>query len=299
MTQGPKRANPQKIESDINQTRSAITSDIQELSQKLEPERLKEQAKGAISDAADHIKSEAREAITEAKDAAVEKFHDVKDAAIGTVTDTVQSVGGEVRHAAHETWGFARRNAVPLAFIGVGAAWLIASNRRGPRSRDPYDPRGEWQRDSRLASGVQQAEDTLRDGFARGNGKVKSTARRLTTQARDLGERAEHTLHDGSARARDFAEHEWERVRSSSTELARENPLALGAIALAAGVGVGLLLPSTDKEDELLGPVRERLVSDARDTARELGSAAKDVANVAKDTARDVKQTLTYPSSSV
>lgn len=299
MNQGTKKTNPQQIESDINQTRSAITSDIQELGQKLDPDRLKEQAKGAISEAADHIKGEAKEALIEAKDAALQKYEDVKQAAVDTVTDAVQTVGGEVRHAANETWGFARRNAVPLAFIGVGAAWLLASRRRASHSPDAYDPRGEWQRDTRLPSGVQQSEDTLRNGASRGATKVRGAARSIGNQAHDLGERAGHALHDGSERARHFAEHEWERVRSTSLDLARDNPLALGAVALAAGIGVGLLLPSTDKEDELLGPARERLVSEARETVREVGNAAKDVASMAKDTAQDVKRGLTQPSSGV
>jgi hypothetical protein len=121
----------------------------------------------------------------------------------------------------------------------------------------------------------------------------------VTSEARDLGRRAEQALHDGSDRARHFAEHEWQSVRSTSADFAQDNPLALGALALAAGVGVGLLLPSTDKEDELLGPARERLVSDARESVREVGNAAKDVANMAKNTAQDVTRDLTRSSSSI
>jgi hypothetical protein len=179
MTQGTNRSNPEKLESDISETRSAISSDIQELGQKLDPDRLKEQAKGAISEAAQHLKGEAKEAVSEAKDAAVQKYEDVKQAAVDTITDTVQSVGGEVRHVAYESWSFARRNAVPLAFIGIGAAWLIAGSRRPVRSRDPYDPGGEWQRESRLTNGVQEVEDRVRGGvWAGGSNGEKHRASR-------------------------------------------------------------------------------------------------------------------------
>ncbi|MET0411598.1 MAG: hypothetical protein ABW217_09885 [Polyangiaceae bacterium] len=295
MTHGTKRANPQHIEPDISQTRSAISSDNEEPGQKLDPDRLKEQAKGALS---------------EAKDAAVQKYEEVRQAAVDTVKDTVESVGGEVRHAAHETWGFARRNAVPLAFIGIGAAWLIASSRRPSRARDPYEPRGEWQRDTRLASGVQRPEGTSRDRLSQGSSGAYDSPRRSGGQAHDLGERGghaphdrsargSHALYDGSERARHFAEHGWERLRTTSQDFARDNPLALGAVALAAGIGVALLLPSTDKEDELLGPTRERLMSEARETVREVGNAAKDVASIAKDTAQDVKRGLTQPSEGI
>ena len=59
----------------------------------------------------------------------------------------------------------------------------------------------------------------------------------------------------------------------------------IGAAALMAGFGVGLLLPKTQRENEWMGPARDRLVGEARETVQEVGRAVK-------DTARDLTQTL-------
>jgi ElaB/YqjD/DUF883 family membrane-anchored ribosome-binding protein len=90
----------------------------------------------------------------------------------------------------------------------------------------------------------------------------------------ELAERAEWRVRRASQRSREFAE---------------DNPLAVGAMAVAAGVGVGLLLPATRKEAELMGSARDRLVDEARETAREIGQKAR-------ETAQELKQTVSEPT---
>ena len=48
----------------------------------------------------------------------------------------------------------------------------------------------------------------------------------------------------------------------------RSNPLAMGAVAVAAGTAVGLMLPSTRFETEYIGETSERLVDRAQEMAR-------------------------------
>ena len=48
-----------------------------------------------------------------------------------------------------------------------------------------------------------------------------------------------------------------------------ENPLAVGAVAIAAGTAVGLVLPSTRLETEYIGETGERLVERVEDVARD------------------------------
>lgn len=47
----------------------------------------------------------------------------------------------------------------------------------------------------------------------------------------------------------------------------RENPLALGAVAIAIGAAIGLSLPHTRVEDEWMGDTKERLLHQAEDMA--------------------------------
>jgi hypothetical protein len=47
-----------------------------------------------------------------------------------------------------------------------------------------------------------------------------------------------------------------------------DNPLAIGAVAVAAGTAVGLMLPRTRIESEYIGATGERLVDRVEDVAR-------------------------------
>src|SRR5688500_8778664 len=66
-----------------------------------------------------------------------------------------------------------------------------------------------------------------------------------------------------------------------------ENPLAVGAVALAVGAAVGFAIPSTRYEGKLMGDARENLVSRAQEAAGTLVDKAKQVANEAGQTIKD------------
>ena len=49
----------------------------------------------------------------------------------------------------------------------------------------------------------------------------------------------------------------------------QENPLAVGAVALGVGAAIGLALPSTQRESQLMGEARDNLVEKIQTTAQE------------------------------
>ena len=53
------------------------------------------------------------------------------------------------------------------------------------------------------------------------------------------------------------------RTRAGAQEMFEDNPLAVGAIAVAAGALLGALLPETSREDALMGAARDRLAERA------------------------------------
>jgi len=70
--------------------------------------------------------------------------------------------------------------------------------------------------------------------------------------------------------------------------MAKDNPLGLAVGAVAAGFGVGTLLPSTRVENEKLGPMADQV----KDQARELGSEAIEHGkDIAQETAQQAAQT--------
>jgi hypothetical protein len=72
-----------------------------------------------------------------------------------------------------------------------------------------------------------------------------------------------------------------------------ENPLAVGAVALALGAAVGMAIPSTRVENQLMGETREQLMQKAQDTAGDLVDRVKQVAGEAQRTISDEVKTQT------
>ncbi len=66
-----------------------------------------------------------------------------------------------------------------------------------------------------------------------------------------------------------------------------ENPLAVGAVALAIGAAVGFAFPSTKAENRLMGETRENLLQKAEETARD---AVGKVQQVAGEVVQTVKE---------
>jgi gas vesicle protein len=75
-----------------------------------------------------------------------------------------------------------------------------------------------------------------------------------------------------------------------------ENPLAVGAVALALGAAVGMAFPSTRTENRLMGETRENLLHKAEETARDaigkVQQVAGEVSNTVKDADGDVTNTV-------
>jgi hypothetical protein len=327
-----------ELEKDVQETRSAITSDIKSLNEKLSPAHIKEEAKGAVMNAAQSAADKASEVkdvivdkASEVKDVVVEKAVEVKDVAAeklsqakDTVMDTVEDVEEQARRIGSATWQFTAANAVPLALIGVGAGWLIANRRKGS-SRDAYDEdygyEGEFDQPagytttpsaragvagtlpserSRVSASARAPRKAARAAVSRAGDRAQDLAgdgaRRITESASDGARRIAESASDGARRIAESASRSAERMKDGlrragerTRTFADENPLAVAMAALVAGVGVGLALPSTEREARLLRPARAKLDS----WIGEARSAASDVAQTAKDTASESLHALT------
>jgi ElaB/YqjD/DUF883 family membrane-anchored ribosome-binding protein len=282
------------METNIERTRGEISEDLRALGDKLSPERLKSDAKEAVQEA----KNAAKETLQEAKTVATDTFREVKDSAMETVQDKVDDLRTSVRHVERQTRDFFSENAVPLALMGIGAAWFMAKRRQRPGMYYDGGYRYEGERWSssggggrtrplgeRVGERVRSMSEGAEDRYDNVKDRVRDFAERETEQARQLARDAGHRVSESSERARDFMGRELQSARDFSRRVSDDNPLAVGMAAIAAGIGVGLLLPQTEPERELLGSKRDELLGDAKQTLSEMGQTAK-------DTARDVKNTL-------
>lgn len=196
-------------------------------------------------------------------------------------------------------------NPVPTALTGaglVGLGWLIASGRsqssesrdRGQSSRqqslpgayygEPYrqeypygSPTGYDYGDSGAEQGrAGQSAEQTRQRAGQAAGEAKERASQAGDQARQQAGRAQ-------AQAQEQAQ----RAKGSFERALQENPLAVGLAAIGIGTAVGLAIPSTAKENELMGETRDKLANQAQRSAQETAQRAQRVIEEARETAKE------------
>jgi hypothetical protein len=115
---------------------------------------------------------------------------------------------------------------------------------------------------------------------------------RVGTLVHRAGDAATHFAHDAEERAvyvGQQARREAMRLENGIERTMRENPLAVGAAVLALGTVVGLSLPHTQREDELLGGVRDHLRDQLMDSAQHL---AQDAVGAVRETVQGAVEHL-------
>jgi len=159
-------------------------------------------------------------------------------------------------------------------------------------NNDPDAIRAEIDRTrGRLSEDVDVLTESVRPSSV-----AKRTAQRATTRASRLKETVMGTAHDTTSAGSDKAHGAAEAVKDvpdMARRQARGNPLAAGAVALAAGWLLGSLLPASEKERQLASTAKEQaqpLVDEAKsvaqETAEHLKEPAQQAAQSVKETAR-------------
>jgi len=241
---------PQDIERDIEHTRSRLSRDIDELGNKLSPQNLKEEAKSAI-----------------------------KGAAHGAVSN----VGEQARRTGSRLVEVIRENPLPVIAVGAGVTWLLTQRSRSEVSGNrmaryaytgPERRQGEnWQSGSGIKGRVGGAVSGVKDSVSEAASSVAERAGQFKEQA---GER----IGDLGSEAR----RKTRRARTNLQHAAEENPLALAIGAAVVGLALGMLLPGTQREDELMGSSRDQLVDRAERTAERVKDAAVEAGREVKET---------------
>jgi ElaB/YqjD/DUF883 family membrane-anchored ribosome-binding protein len=249
------------LRADLDETRERVSSDVEALTDKLSPENLKAEAKQV-----------AQRTWEEGRDLVREKLHERTERVRETVTRTENAVVG-----------FIRENPVPLSLIGVGVGLMVwnarhkaRSNGRGPDAAvvgraAVYD--GNDGDDASYAGGgasrkLSQLQDRLHDGVS----KIKHAASDTAQHAREGLQQLEHQAGQQAQRAKAMAEQAWQ-----------EEPLVLGAVALGAGLAIGLSIPATESEDQLVGQYRDQLFGSFKERARKLEGTAERALHAASD----------------
>lgn len=243
---------PQEIEREIEQTRTRLSRDIDELGNRLTPQNLKEEAKTAI-----------------------------KDAAQGAVSN----VGEQARRTGSRLVEAIRENPLPVIAVGAGVTWLLTQRSKTDFSGDrmaryaytgPDRRQGQtWQSGSGIKDKVGEAMGGVKDSMS-------EAASGVADKAGELKERAGERIGEFGGQAR----RQTRRIRTNLEHQAENNPLAVAIGAAVVGLALGLLLPGTERENELMGSTRDQLVDRAEKTVERAKDAAVEAGREVKETVK-------------
>lgn len=200
-----------------------------------------------------------------------------------------------------------RNNPLPVLLTGVGMAWLLTASDRPPRRAAPGSS-GYRERAAAMGQSAGERASAMTES-------ARDTATRAGESARATADQARQRAHDMADRAREGASHAREGVAQARTAalgaahgladstragaeslwegydyLKREQPLVLGALAVAAGALVGAMLPQTRTEDRMMGEYSEEAREHLQDEVRQRADEARDAAAEAAEAAREAVQ---------
>jgi len=234
-----------------------MSQTINEIQERLSPENVMGQ-----------FKEKVREATIGKVERAMNKVGETIGEVAEPVGEVLNSAGSTIKETGRSAAGVINRNPIPVALIGLGLGMLAVRAFRKGNGSDYYDR-------SQTSSGM--GSQTLTGGqtqYGRGRSRYELGQTRYSTggtlnqvkeTASDLAHRSTEALNNLGTRAKDTASSFGNRFG----QVLRENPLAVGAVAIAAGTAVGLVLPTTKFESEYIGETSGRVVDKAQEVARE------------------------------
>jgi hypothetical protein len=265
-----------EIEAEIEQTRADMSETVNAIQERLRPSNV-------VANATDRVKTAARE-----------RVRDIAD------SEPVLRV---------------RSNPMPMAMVGIGLiglGWLALSDRNAS-GYSPYRTRSHGrQRDWRSMTETGSAVP-YRSGAYTGQEDASGYTSELDYSARPAGGTdyatrsgtgAEYGARGPSSRsAHTEAGHGGGQGVGTRMREARqafppqalrrswnENPLLIGAAACVAGAIVGLAVPETERENELMGSARDGMIETVQETVREkvdqVQQAATDAAGTVQEAAK-------------
>jgi len=264
----------------IEQTRSEMSETIDAIEQKLSPGRIAQDAKDAV-----------------------------RDATIGKAQNMVDTMGNSARDMSSGFLDTIKRNPVPAALAGFGLGWLLMSGRKSSGNGEAYYPRerywnGQYSSTGYSAYGGYEAptgyDDSpgmvgrVGDSAGRAAGQVQDAAGQAVQSAQDTAGQVAGQIQQTAGQMANQAQYGMQQAQSGFQQMMHENPLAVAAGAIAVGLAVGLAIPETPQEDQLMGPMHDQIMQEAQqmigEKAQQVQQAAQQAIGAAQSAAEDSLQ---------
>jgi hypothetical protein len=329
---------PDAIRAEIRATREDMTGTLSAIQAKLNPQHIREQAVESVRQATiGRVEDAAEDARWRVKGVGNDVFETIKRnpapallAAVGLGWLFMESRGqsGERQFDSRGMRRGARRGdryyQGDERYGRGGYDYGYSYDEYGRRSvgyAEPHDYEGQ-DFSERAGDTMSRAEDKVQRAAQQASSKVQDVASQATSKVQDVANQATGAVQDAAYMAKDTASQVVDSARQGAQQVAQEaqyraqragsrfgdmmqeNPLVIGAAAVALGAIVGFAFPSTEKENEILGEARDRVMDRAQtvasDTAEKVQHVAKQATEAAKEAAKDEaqKQNLVTGSNS-
>lgn len=253
---------------EIARTRDEMGRTLEQIHGKFNPTVLKEQALHEFRDAKETIKAEIKTELGQAKTAAY-------DATFGKVDHMVRSTTSTVRETI-------KANPIPVALAAVGLGWLYMNMRRSSSSQRRELSYDGAQRELPLGETKAKAQGVIESAQEKVGEAVDTAQEKLGQVGEKAGEmagRAQQSIqrfaHDAGERGRE--------VENRIEQTFHTSPLVFGLVAAAVGIGIGMAIPISRKENEWMGSTRDRLLDKVGDSAKHALDKGGEMATQAVD----------------
>ena len=287
----------------------------------------KSSLKAQLNEVTSSLKAEVKAEMEDAKAIFKQELFDtkaaVREATIGKVENMVHSAQETVTETGNSLVDTIKANPVPAALAGVGLAWLFMNMRASSRQksdrtfRSNQRPIGVDGQDESAPLG--RVMHQLGEKAGQAAHAVQRTAGSVAHQASDLAQKAQTSVgamahgaqesvshfahdtqasvgqyaHDAQLSASQLAQQAQRQARQLETRFEttlHDNPLAIGAVVLALGTAVGLAIPTTRREDQWMGAVRDEVFGKAEELAHgALGQVEEAVKHLGEDMTKSLK----------
>jgi ElaB/YqjD/DUF883 family membrane-anchored ribosome-binding protein len=313
--------------SNVTETTEQITTQVKDTAQEI-TEQAVDKFKSAAMEVTEQATARVKETVTEIREQIKSDLH---DATIGRVEKMANNLREGTRDVSASLVSTIKENPIPAALVGFGLAWLFFGkmnsngnssggagswredqsssydrdqrygyaderDRYANRYQDRFESRyeedrgGMRERVSNVAGGVSEAASNVASGVSEAADNVKHKAGEFVNQTQERVGMVGQQIKGGTNQA----------VQKSQT-LMQQNPLMAGAVALALGAAVGLMLPVTERENQWMGEARDKFMDRAGGVVHETMDKAQRVVSeateAAKETVRKEMQSEGSPDS--
>jgi hypothetical protein len=254
----------ERIKADIEDTRAELGQTLNEIQERLSPE---------------HVMDQVKDTVREATIGKVEKVMERVNDTISNVTEPAMEVMGRAGEKLKETGSVVtntvRQNPIPLALIGLGLGMFIVNRVRSADDRTmrsrTYEPDYEpgYGMSTPQYRGMGRQYGTRSGEYAGASRQYGMSNRSTLGQMRETANEFAHGTAEKVSHLSHQAKEGALRAGRGFQRMLNENPLAVGATAVAVGAAVGLVLPTTRIEQEYMGEASERMVDKAQQVARD------------------------------